>query len=147
MKVSLEYRRLVGVVIMGRWWGFDRTSTNRRRVIRLICLRYHVRELSLFGSALRDDFSPTSDIDLLVEFDPEAKVSLFDFVSPRDELSALFGREVDLVEKRGLRNLTNQSACSLPIHIFSKYANKSSVMYITSLYIHPLCRQGCRQIK
>ena len=68
------------------------------------CRRHHVQELALFGSALRDDFGPDSDIDLLIEFAPDAQVSLFDFVRLRDELSAFFGREVDLVEKRGLRN-------------------------------------------
>ena len=72
--------------------------------IKCLCERYHVRELALFGSALRDDFGPASDIDLLVGFDARSPVSLFDFVRLRDELSALFGREVDLVEKRGLRN-------------------------------------------
>lgn len=67
------------------------------------CVRHRVRELSLFGSATRDDFEPTSDVDVLVDF-PEGEVpSLFGIVDLRDELSALFGgRRVDLVLKAGL---------------------------------------------
>lgn len=68
------------------------------------CRKWKVRELSLFGSVLRDDFRPDSDVDVLVEFDPDAPWSLFDLVDMADELRAAYGREVDLVEKRGLRN-------------------------------------------
>jgi predicted nucleotidyltransferase len=60
------------------------------------CRRHHVRRLSLFGSALRDDFGPDSDIDLLVEFEPGAAVSLFDLGGMQVELSELFARHVDL---------------------------------------------------
>jgi len=60
--------------------------------------------MSLFGSVLRDDFSPESDIDVLVTFEPEAHWSLWDFIDLRDELSSLFNREVDVVSERGLRN-------------------------------------------
>jgi predicted nucleotidyltransferase len=63
-----------------------------------------VTELALFGSALRDDFGPESDVDLLVTFDPGAPWSLFDLVEMREELAEVFGREVDLVEKKALRN-------------------------------------------
>ncbi len=68
------------------------------------CRRWQVTELSLFGSALRDDFRPESDVDLLVEFAPGSGTSLFDLVSMRDELANIFGREIDLVEKGGLTN-------------------------------------------
>jgi len=68
------------------------------------CRRWSVRELSLFGSVLREDFSPESDIDVLVAFEPGAQRSLFDLVEMRDELMDLFGREVDLVSQGGLRN-------------------------------------------
>ena len=60
-----------------------------------LCQKYHVRKLALFGSILRDDFRPDSDLDVLVEFEPEARVGL-DFITLQDELSALFGRAVDL---------------------------------------------------
>lgn len=68
------------------------------------CRRWHVRELSLFGSALRDDFGPDSDIDLLVEFEPEAPISLWDWGPMLEELHRIFGRDVDLVEKSAIRN-------------------------------------------
>lgn len=63
-----------------------------------------MQEFSLFGSVLREDFAPTSDIDVLISFLPEAPWSLFDWVEMRDELAELFGRRVDLVEKEALRN-------------------------------------------
>jgi predicted nucleotidyltransferase len=65
--------------------------------------RYYVRELSLFGSVLRDDFRDDSDIDILVEFEPDAPVDLLDYIHFMNELTKLLGRKVDLVEKPGLR--------------------------------------------
>lgn len=60
-----------------------------------LCRRYGVRRLALFGSALRDDFSPSSDLDLLVEFEPGARTGLRMF-SLEAELTDLFARKVDL---------------------------------------------------
>ncbi len=68
------------------------------------CGKWKVAELALFGSVLRDDFSSDSDIDVLVELAPGHGLDLFDWVEMIDELKAIFGREVDLVSKRGLRN-------------------------------------------
>ena len=68
------------------------------------CHRWRIHELSLFGSVLRDDFGPASDIDVLVTFDDDAHWSLWDVTTMQDELSALTGRKVDLVERDGLRN-------------------------------------------
>ncbi len=68
-----------------------------------ICRRYHVRELAVFGSAARGDIRPDSDIDLLVEFEPDARIGLFKFAAMEQELAALFGRKVDLVTKPGLK--------------------------------------------
>lgn len=68
------------------------------------CRRRQVTELALFGSVLREDFSPSSDVDVLVTFAPDSRVSLFDMVAMQDELRTLFGHEVDLVDKAGLRN-------------------------------------------
>ncbi|MBI2942264.1 MAG: nucleotidyltransferase family protein [Chloroflexi bacterium] len=68
------------------------------------CHRHHVRELALFGSVLRDDFRPDSDVDVLIEFEPDARVSLMDLVRMRDELMSIVGRESDLVEKPSLHN-------------------------------------------
>ena len=61
------------------------------------CRRHHIRRLSLFGSALRDDFGPNSDIDVLVEFEIGKTPSFFKLFDMEDELSALLdGRKVDL---------------------------------------------------
>jgi hypothetical protein len=68
------------------------------------CRRRHISELSLFGSALREDFGPASDIDLLVTFDPGAPISLWDWGPMLEELRGLFGRPVDLVERSAIRN-------------------------------------------
>ncbi|MBI5154323.1 nucleotidyltransferase family protein [Candidatus Poribacteria bacterium] len=59
------------------------------------CRRNHIRKLSLFGSILRDDFTPESDVDVLVEFEPGARTG-FAFFRMQEELSALLGRRVDL---------------------------------------------------
>ncbi len=72
--------------------------------IEQFCRRWKIREFSLFGSVLREDFGPDSDVDVLVSFEADAEWDLFHLVDMRDELMALFGRNVDLVEKEGLRN-------------------------------------------
>jgi predicted nucleotidyltransferase len=63
--------------------------------LQALCQRYHVRRVALFGSVTRDDFGPESDVDVLVEFQPGARVGL-QFITLQDELAALFGRPVDL---------------------------------------------------
>lgn len=68
------------------------------------CHRWKITELALFGSVLRDDFRPDSDVDVLVTFAPDAQWSLFDLVEIQEALSEMLGRKVDLIEKRGLRN-------------------------------------------
>ena len=68
------------------------------------CRRWQVAEFSLFGSVLRDDFGPESDVDVLVRFKKGAPWSLFDLVTMQDELEGVFGRKVHLVEAEGLRN-------------------------------------------
>ena len=68
------------------------------------CRKWKIAEFSLFGSVLRDDFRPESDVDVLVEFEPGAPWSLWDWIDMIDELKAAFGRDVDLVSKGGLRN-------------------------------------------
>lgn len=69
-----------------------------------LCLKWKVRELALFGSVLRADFSTESDVDVLVTFEPEAPWSAWDLLEMRDELEALLGRNIDLVEKDAVRN-------------------------------------------
>lgn len=68
------------------------------------CRKWKVRRLSLFGSVLREDFGPDSDVDVLVSFEPDSTWDLLGLVDMRDELVTLFGREVDLVEEEWLRN-------------------------------------------
>ena len=64
------------------------------------CRRWKVAELSLFGSALREDFRPDSDVDLLVSFAPGVTRDFDDLLTMKEELQTLFGRAVDLVERR-----------------------------------------------
>jgi uncharacterized protein len=78
-----------------------------RKKIADFCKRWKVSEFAIFGSALRTDFRPDSDIDILVSFAPGAGVSLFDMVHMQDELKQIFGREVDLISKRGVETSRN----------------------------------------
>lgn len=71
------------------------------------CDRWQVIEFSLFGSVLRDDFRPDSDIDALITFAPEAKRGLTETMQMRDELSAIFDRKVDLIVKAAIARSEN----------------------------------------
>jgi hypothetical protein len=90
----------------GGGWGMNDkltiTSTISIPKDRLIdfCRRWKVAELSLFGSALRRDFRPDSDVDLLVSFAPRVSWGFDDLLTMKEELTTLFGRSVDLVERR-----------------------------------------------
>jgi predicted nucleotidyltransferase len=68
-----------------------------------ICNRYGVRELAVFGSAARGDLRPESDVDILVDFEPDARIGLVKFAFLSEELEVLVGRRVDLVTKTGLK--------------------------------------------
>ena len=68
------------------------------------CRRWNVAEFALFGSVLRDDFRPDSDVDVLVSFASGARWSLADYLDMQLELAEIFGRTVDLVERSGLHN-------------------------------------------
>jgi len=68
------------------------------------CRKWRVKEFSIFGSALRDDFGPDSDVDVLVDLEEDAPWSLFEWVDMIDELKEIFKRDVDLVEKGAIRN-------------------------------------------
>jgi predicted nucleotidyltransferase len=60
------------------------------------CKKNHIKKLAFYGSVLRDDFSPDSDVDILVEFEPNQPIGLMEFVKMERELSELIGRQVDL---------------------------------------------------
>src|SRR3972149_2613657 len=78
-----------------------------RESIAEFCRRWKVAEFALFGSVLRDDFSPTSDVDVLISFAPDAKLGLFGLVEMQNELKRIFKREVDLVSRRGIEASRN----------------------------------------
>jgi predicted nucleotidyltransferase len=78
-------------------------SIPRKRIAEF-CKRWSINEFALFGSVLRADFRPDSDIDVLVSIDPKAHIGLLEIVQMQIELEKMFKRPVDLVEKEGLRN-------------------------------------------
>jgi predicted nucleotidyltransferase len=71
------------------------------------CRRWKITEFSLFGSVLREDFRPDSDVDVLVSFAQDAHWGLFDLCRMEDELREMFGREVDLVSRRAVEEGRN----------------------------------------
>jgi predicted nucleotidyltransferase len=75
--------------------------------IAAFCRRWNIAELAFFGSVLRDDFGPDSDVDVLVSFLPDATPTLFDMVRMQRELEAIVGRKVDLVSRRGIEASRN----------------------------------------
>ncbi len=78
-----------------------------RKKVADFCKRWNVSEFSIFGSALRADFRPDSDVDVIVSFAPGTNVTLFDMVHMQDELKQIFNRDVDLISKRGLETSRN----------------------------------------
>ena len=71
------------------------------------CDRWQITEFALFGSVLRDDFRPDSDIDVLLTFSPTAKRGLTETLQMRDELQAIFDRKVDLIVKAAIERSEN----------------------------------------
>ena len=80
-----------------------RIDIDRERIA-AFCSKWRITELGLFGSVLREDFGPESDIDVLVTFSDDAPWSLLDIVTMRDELAGMLNRPVDIVEKKALVN-------------------------------------------
>ncbi len=71
------------------------------------CQKWKITEFSFFGSVLRDDFRPDSDVDVMVTFTPDAHRTLFDLVDMVEELEALFGRKVDILTRRSIESSEN----------------------------------------
>ena len=71
------------------------------------CRKWKIVELSLFGSVLRDDFRFDSDIDVLVSFSPDAEWSLLEHMAMEEELSAIFGRKVDVISRKAIERSEN----------------------------------------
>ena len=78
-----------------------------REGVRAFCRKWHVAQLALFGSVLRDDFRPDSDIDVLVAFAPETNPGWMEREAMTEELRQLFGRPVDLVDRRAVEESPN----------------------------------------
>ena len=81
-------------------------------MLREICLRYEVGELALFGSVLSKDFRNDSDVDVLVEFKPDAQIGFLALLRMQRELAAIFRHPVDLVPKAGLKPKIRQEVLS-----------------------------------
>jgi predicted nucleotidyltransferase len=76
-----------------------------RQRIEAFCRKYGITELALFGSAIRDDFRPDSDVDVLIDRQPNPPMTIEMYLEMLDELSAMFGgREIDLTQKRLVKN-------------------------------------------
>lgn len=71
------------------------------------CRRWKITQIELFGSALRDDFRPDSDVDFLVTFEKDARITLFDLVDMQDEMTKIIGRPVDLIDRAGIEQSKN----------------------------------------
>jgi predicted nucleotidyltransferase len=78
-----------------------------REKIAEFCKKWNIREFAFFGSVLRDDFRPDSDIDVVVDFEPNVSRTLFDLVSMIDELKEIFGRKVDLLTRSAVEQSRN----------------------------------------
>lgn len=78
-----------------------------KKEIASFCARWHIQELDLFGSALRDDFGHESDLDFLVVYATGTKITLFDEARMQEELEAFFGRPVDLMSRRAVEESPN----------------------------------------
>jgi predicted nucleotidyltransferase len=77
-----------------------------------------VRHAALFGSTARGDNRPDSDIDILVEFDPDAHVGVFEYVGVREYIASLFPQSVDVIDREGLKPHLRQSSARDAIYAF-----------------------------
>lgn len=87
--------------------------------LRRFCMQYRVRRLALFGSVLKDDFGPESDIDILVVFEPDARVSFLTLGRMQRELSTLFNRQVDLVPQEGLKPVIREAVLASAQEVYA----------------------------
>ncbi|NBD35009.1 MAG: nucleotidyltransferase [Chloroflexi bacterium] len=85
-----------------------------------LCRRHHVQRLALFGSALREDFRPESDVDVLVTFEPDAEIGFLALSRLRRELEAIFNRPVDLAPQEGLKSRIRESVLASAEPIYAR---------------------------
>ncbi|MGB2924893.1 MAG: nucleotidyltransferase domain-containing protein [Limnothrix sp.] len=83
---------------------YDLLCRNHNEQLESLCIKWEMREFAVFGSVLRDDFKEDSDIDCLIEFSDTANWDLFDIIELKRQLSKIFEREVDVVEKGSVSN-------------------------------------------
>ncbi len=105
----LEIARREGVVIEAQPSGPGTSAwiSLPQAEIQAFCRRHRIQRLALFGSVLRDDFGPDSDVDVLVDFEEGAEPGLLEIVALQDELSRILGRAVDLVERKAVEQSEN----------------------------------------
>src|SRR4051794_1835453 len=97
-------------ILRGRGWQPDieaRLTLDEPR-LQAFCQRWRVATLELFGSVLRGDFRPDSDVDILVTFEPEADWGLLEHAAMEEALAGLLGRPVDLLTRRAVERSANQ---------------------------------------
>lgn len=90
------------------------------------CMKNHIVKMALYGSVISDHFTETSDIDILVEFDPRHIPGLFGFVGMRNSLSERLGREVDLRTPEDISNLFRKEVIEQSYPIYGKERFKST---------------------
>jgi predicted nucleotidyltransferase len=83
-----------------------------QKSLEAFCQKYQVQRLALFGSVLRDDFNTNSDVDVLVVFDPSARVTFMTLGRMKRELSEIFQRQVDIVPQEGLKPAIREAVLS-----------------------------------
>ena len=91
-----------------------------QKEVAAFCQQYPIRKLSLFGSVIREDFNSSSDIDILIEFEPNAGIGYFEFVQMQMELSKIFGRNVDLLTPASLSHYFRESVLNTARVIYAK---------------------------
>lgn len=104
------HRQVMGRGLAGRWTMIDQLSLPIElpyEALAEYCRRWKIARLEVFGSVLREDFGPESDVDFLVTFDAAAKLSLFEVIHAEEELSVIIGRPVDLVERQPVEQSRN----------------------------------------
>ncbi len=102
MEIIEQTARQKNITNSPKQWGSPQKPEIPQAKIADFCHRWQIAEFALFGSILREDFRPDSDVDVLVKFSPATHWTLFDMVHMHDELKQIFKREVDLVSRRGL---------------------------------------------
>jgi len=89
------------------------------QAIEALCRKHHIRRLSLFGSAVRKDFKPESDVDVLVEFEPGARIGFLALSRIQRELETILHRPVDLVPRRGLKPAIREQVLKEEVVIYA----------------------------